>query len=68
MNQQPRIAGNANYLGQLRTAALATLTDAEKADAELAAILAGYQQPAGRGRGGGSAPTPKWPAGAGALQ
>ena len=55
VNQQPRIAGNAPYLNQVRTAALATLTDAEKADAELAAILAAYQQPGpGRGRGGAS--------------
>ena len=52
MNQQPRIAGNAPYLNQVRTAAVATLTDAEKADAELAAILAAYKTPAaGRGRG-----------------
>ena len=27
VNQQPRIAGNAPYLNQVRTAALATLTD-----------------------------------------
>jgi hypothetical protein len=53
VNQQPRIAGNAPYLNQVRTAALATLTDAEKADPELAAILAAYKPPApGRGRGG----------------
>ena len=53
VNQQPRIAGNAPYLNLVRTAALATLTDAEKADAELAAILAAYPQPGpGRGRGG----------------
>ena len=31
VNQQPRIAGNGPYLNQLRTAAVATLTDAEKA-------------------------------------
>ena len=42
VNQQPRIAGNAPYLDQVRTAAVATLTDAEKADTELAAILAAY--------------------------
>jgi hypothetical protein len=53
VNQQPRIAGNAPYLNQVRIAALATLTDAEKADPELAAILAAYKPPApGRGRGG----------------
>ena len=51
VNQQPRIAGNAPYLNQVRTAALATLTDAEKADPELAAILAAYRPPA-PGRGG----------------
>jgi hypothetical protein len=51
VNQQPRIAGNASYLNQVRTAALATLTDAEKADADLAAILAAYKAPA-PGRGG----------------
>ena len=56
VNQQPRIAGNAPYLNLVRTAALATLTDAEKADPELAAILAAYQAPA-PGRGGrGPAP------------
>ena len=53
VNQQPRIAGNASYLNLVRTAAIATLTDAEKADTELAAILAAYPQPGpGRGRGG----------------
>jgi hypothetical protein len=53
VNQQPRIAGNGPYLNLVRTAALATLTDAEKADPELAAILAAYKPPApGRGRGG----------------
>ena len=54
VNQQPRIAGNASYLGQVRTTAVATLTDAEKADPELGAILAAYQPPAGRGRGAGA--------------
>ena len=60
MNQQPRNAGNAPYLNQVRVAALATLTDAEKADPELAAILAAYQQPVGGrgGRGGGSGDNP----------
>lgn len=54
VNQQPRIAGNAPYLNLVRTAALATLTDAEKADPELAAILAAYKPPApGRGGRGG---------------
>jgi len=38
VNQQPHIAGNGPYLTQVRTAALATLTDAEKADPELAQI------------------------------
>ena len=59
VNQQPRIAGNAPYLNLVRTAAVATLTDAEKADPELAAILAAYKPPAaGRGRG---APVPNTP-------
>ena len=59
VNQQPRIAGNAPYLNLVRTAAVATLTDAEKADTELAAILAAYKEPpAGRGRGGPAAESP----------
>ena len=52
MNQQPRIAGNAQYLNQVRTAALATLTEAEKADTGLAAILAAYKAPPPGRRGG----------------
>ncbi len=53
VNQQPRIAGNAPYLAQVRAAAVATLTDAEKADSQLAAILSAYvPPPAGRGFGG----------------
>ena len=57
VNQQPRIAGNAPYLNQVRTAALATLTEAEKADTELAPILAAYKPPApGRGNRGTAAP------------
>ena len=53
VNQQPRIAGNAPYLAQVRAAAVATLTDAEKADPQLAAILSAYvPPPAGRGFGG----------------
>jgi hypothetical protein len=53
VNQQPRLAGNAPYLAQVRAAAVATLTDAEKADPQLAAILAAYvPPPAGRGFGG----------------
>jgi hypothetical protein len=52
VNQQPRISGNAQYLNQLRTAALATLTDVEKADAELSAILAAYKTPPPGRRGG----------------
>jgi hypothetical protein len=51
VHQQPRIAGNGPYLNQVRTAALATLTDAEKADPELAQILGAYRAPA-PGRGG----------------
>jgi hypothetical protein len=68
VNQQPRLAGNAGPLNVLRTQALETLTDAEKADPQLAAILAAYTPPAaGRGRGnnpfGGGAPaTPPTPA------
>jgi hypothetical protein len=54
VNQQPRIAGNAPYLSQVRTAALATLTDAEKADPELSAILAAFKEPPARGRGRGA--------------
>jgi hypothetical protein len=55
VNQQPRLAGNAPYLNIVRSAGLATLTDAEKADAELTALLAAFPQPppAGQGRGGG---------------
>jgi hypothetical protein len=60
VNQQPRIAGNGPYLNQVRTAALATLTDAEKADAELAAILDAYRPPA-PGRGGRGPATPETP-------
>ena len=52
VNQQPRIAGNASYLNQVRAAALATLTEAEKADPPLAAILAAYKAPAPGRRGG----------------
>jgi hypothetical protein len=52
VNQQPRIAGNGPYLNQVHTAAVATLTDAERADPELAGILEAYKPPApGRGRG-----------------
>jgi hypothetical protein len=61
VNQQPRIAGNGPYLNQLRTAAVATLTDAEKADPELAAILEAYRPPA-PGRGGRGGPAPPEPA------
>ena len=53
VNQQPRLAGNAQPMNQVRMAALETLTDAEKADAELTAILAAYRAPAQGGRGGG---------------
>ena len=52
VNQQPRIAGNGPYLNLVRTAALATLTDAERADPELAEILAAYKPPAPGRRGG----------------
>lgn len=66
VNQQPRIAGNAQYLNLARAAALATLTDAEKADAELSAILAAYPQPQpGRGGRGAGAPDAPAPAGRG---
>jgi hypothetical protein len=54
VNQRPSLAGNVGPMGQVRTAAIATLTDAEKADAALSAIVA---QPipgsAGGFRGGG---------------
>ena len=66
MNQQPRIAGNGPYLNQLRTAAVATLTDAEKAEPELSAILGAYRPPpAGRGGRGPATPEPVPPAGRG---
>ena len=66
VNQQPRIAGNGPYLAQVRTAAVATLTDAEKADAELAKILEAYRPPApGRGGRGPVGPEPAAPAGRG---
>ena len=55
VNQQPRIAGNAPYLAQVRAAAIATLTDAEK-DPELSAILAAFPEPPARGRGRGANP------------
>jgi hypothetical protein len=61
VNQQPRLAGNAGPLNILRTQALETLSDSDKADPELEKILAAYTPPAaGRGRGnnpfGGGAP------------
>jgi glucose/arabinose dehydrogenase len=56
VNQQPRIAGNAPYLAQVRTAALATLTDAEKADPELSTVLAAFKEAPARGRGRGAGP------------
>lgn len=57
VGQQPRLAGNAGPLNQVREAALATLTDAERADPGLAAVLAAYTPPApGRGRGRGGFP------------
>jgi hypothetical protein len=69
VNQQPRLAGNAGPLNVLRTAAVQTLTDAEKADAQLAAILAEYKPPAAGGRGRGNNPfgagAPPAPAGPG---
>jgi hypothetical protein len=43
------------YLNQVRTAALATLTDAEEADPELTPLLAPYKQPAPGGGGRGVA-------------
>jgi hypothetical protein len=63
VNQQPRIAGNAPYLAQVRAAAVATLTDAEKADAELSAMLAAFKEPPARGRGRGAGPAATPPAG-----
>jgi hypothetical protein len=51
VNRRPALAGNAGPMGQVRTAAMATLTEAEKADAELTAILAAFPA-AGAGRGG----------------
>jgi hypothetical protein len=66
VNQQPRIAGNGPYLNQVRTAAVATLTDAEKADPELAAILGAYRPPApGRGGRGPAVPDAAAPPGRG---
>jgi hypothetical protein len=56
VNQQPRLAGNAGPLNILRTAAVETLSEAEKADQELAAILAAYKPPAAGGRGRGNNP------------
>jgi hypothetical protein len=53
VNRRPALAGNAGPMGQVRTAAMATLTDSEKADAELSAILAAFPA-AGGGRGGGA--------------
>ena len=63
VNQQPRLAGNAGPLNTLRAQAIETLTDAEKGDASLAAVLDAYTPPAaGRGRGnnpfGGAPPVP----------
>jgi hypothetical protein len=52
VGQQPRLAGNAGPLNTLREQALATMSDAEKAEPGLAAILSAYTPPAaGRGRG-----------------
>lgn len=62
VNQQPRIAGNAQYLTIVRNNALATLTDAEKADPGLAVILGAYVPPVQGGRGGrGAAGVPPAP-------
>lgn len=53
VGQQPRLAGNATPIHQMRTAAVATLSASETADPALAAILDAYKAPAaGRGRGG----------------
>ena len=59
VNQRPSLAGNAGPMGQVRTAAIATLTDAEKADTELSALVAqaipgGAGGFGGGGRGGGA--------------
>lgn len=72
VNQQPRLAGNAGPLNVLRTQALEAVSETEKAEPELAAILAAYTPPAaGRGRGnnpfgGGAAPATPGRGGAGA--
>lgn len=54
VNQRPSLAGNPGPLAQVRAAAIATLTDAEKADAELSALVSQPIPGAGAGgRGGG---------------
>src|SRR5690606_145584 len=64
VGQQPRLAGNATPIHQMRTAAVATLTAAEAADPELKALLDAYKAPAaGRGRGGNPFGGPARPAG-----
>ena len=66
VNQQPRLAGNAGPMNQVRLAALETLGESEKADAQLTAILAAYRAPAAGGRGGpGGAGGPGGPGGGG---
>lgn len=65
VGQQSRLTGNEQPFSQIRGAASETLTEAEKSDPELAAVLAAYREPAGRGgrgrgpqgRGLGSATT-----------
>ncbi len=52
VNRAPTLAGNAGPMGSVRTAALATLTDTERADPQLTTILNGFQGAAGGGRGG----------------
>ena len=54
VNRRPALAGNAGPMGQVRTASLATLTNAEKADAELTAILAAFPAAGGGGGRGGA--------------
>ncbi len=52
VNQRPALAGNGGPIGQIRTAALATLSDQEKNDPELSALVA-QPIPGAGGRGGG---------------
>ena len=53
VNQRPSLSGNGGPLNQVRAAAIATLTDQEKGDAELAQMIAQPIPGAIGGRGGG---------------